>query len=212
MRAFSVSIGPGSPWTRHVSDGGVWKAAQPPQDFVRVGVRRHRVDGHDPGLHRDLLAVDARESRAVLERAAARAGRLISRRTARCSSDSGSARARWCSTRPPVAMPLDEMTIAGAVDSCTARDSAIDATTVSFAVQNEHSCRSARASAIAVAAATVLGDFRIELVETRDGTARGPWPPSDCPRTRAAPESGAGPRAVESSRAAPRRDRGRTPG
>ena len=33
---------------------------------------------------------------------------------------------RWCSTRPPVAIPLDEMTIAGCFDAVSCFESAVE--------------------------------------------------------------------------------------
>ena len=78
MRALSASIGPGSPWTRQVSAGGRREAAEPAHDFVAIGVRGHRVDRLDLARATGTsCAVDARELRAVLELAPARAGRLI---------------------------------------------------------------------------------------------------------------------------------------
>ena len=52
-----------------------WGAAS--LDLAFVGVRGEAADGGDPGLHRDVLAVDAQRGRAVLERPAARPRRLV---------------------------------------------------------------------------------------------------------------------------------------
>ena len=54
----------------------------------------------------------------------------------------GSASFKWCSTRPPVAIPLDEMTIAGMRDCVSCFDSALDSMARNRVVQNVHTRRS----------------------------------------------------------------------
>ena len=57
----------------------------------------------------------------------------------------GSASFKWCSTRPPVAIPLDEMTIAGMRDCVSCFDSALDSMARNRVVQNVHTRRSCSA-------------------------------------------------------------------
>ena len=113
-----------------------------------IGVRGHRVDRSISRAHRHVLAVDARELRAVLELAPARARRLVA------GEQHGVARVRQrahevvqhAAAGRHAARRDDDRT--ARVDSCTSRDSGIDVMTFSF-------CGAERAE---IAARRVLSD------------------------------------------------------
>ena len=137
MRALSASIGRGSPWTRQVSVGGCLKL--PSQRMISLESACADIESiasilARTGTSSPWMRVNLAPS---LQRAAARARCLIAGKQHGVARIRQARACRWCSTRPPVAMPLDEITIDGSADSCTCRDSAIVAITFSRAVAEQ---------------------------------------------------------------------------
>jgi hypothetical protein len=149
------------------------QAAHPGHQFVAVGVARQAGQVADLGAHRHVLAVDLDLGGTGHQPRAAAAADLEAGKHTWCRA-SGAIAFRWCSTRPPVAMPLAEMITDGQRD----RDSRIDCATVSTSVtpstrpfisrggtRSSRACR--RYSAVA---ATAIG------LSTKTGTCAGMAP------------------------------------
>jgi hypothetical protein len=103
-----LSDASGSPCTTKVCRGGWHAVAQPGHQFVAVGVARQAGQVADLGAHRHVLAVDLDLGGAGHQARAAAAADLEAGKHTWCRG-SGAIAFRWCSTRPPVAMPLAEM-------------------------------------------------------------------------------------------------------
>ena len=121
MRLRSASHAPGSPCVRKMRFGALAQRREPVEQLDVVGVRRQGVEVVDLRAHRHVAAVDLHLRRAVRpspRRACRRPGSR--RRGSRCA-ESGAKRLRWCSTRPPVAMPLPTMITIGHAGSSSRR-------------------------------------------------------------------------------------------